>query len=246
MDLRGKVTIITGGGRGIGRALSLMMASEGALVIICGRDKGELVELQNLINESGGNCDYAVVDVTRLEQVREFVSGVEQQHGPVDVLVNNAGYCAPPAPVEELGDEDYRRILATNIDGVFYFTRLVVPMMKKKNEGVIVTISSGCGRRGAAGLAAYSASKFAVQGFMQAVAAELRTTAIRCVLINPGGVATRMLANLFGEAEASRQQPPEVIADVLRTVLKEKIVVPSGGGICVRGGEVTEVYGPGE
>jgi len=246
LQLKDAVTLITGGGRGIGRAIALRLAAEGAALHLCARTEKELAEVSEKITKSGGRCNYAIVDVSQFEEVKCFVAKIRAEQGRIDVLINNAGYCAPLRPVEEVTDQEYRRTLATNVDSVFHFTRAVLPIMKAKNYGAIVTVSSGCGRRGFPGLSIYSASKFAVQGLMEAVAAELESTSIRCLLINPGAVATKMRADLFGQEEAGRHQSPGVVADVVRCILKEEIEVPNGGGICIRGGKIAEVYGPGK
>lgn len=246
MMLSKKVVVVTGGGRGIGKAVCLKLAGEGAHIVTCSRTRSELAEVCATIERNGGQCEYAVVDVTNFREVGDFVAQTCARHGRVDVLVNNAGFCAPRRPVEEVSEEEYKQMMATNIAGVFHFTRFVVPIMKEQGNGVIITISSGCGRRGFPGLSVYSASKFAVQGFIQAVAAELGASPIRCVLVNPGGVATKMLSDLFGEEEASSQQSPAVVADLVPRVIAGAIEVPNGGGIIIRGGDIFGIYGPGE
>jgi NAD(P)-dependent dehydrogenase (short-subunit alcohol dehydrogenase family) len=114
--------------------------------------------------------------------------------------------------------------------------------MRKQNRGQLVAISSGTGLRGHPRLASYSAAKFGVQGLLQSAAQELEGSDIRSFLVNPGGVATRMLSDLFGEEEARKHQPPEAVARIVTEVLSGGIYVPNGGGICIRGCTVTDTY----
>lgn len=244
MFLAEKITIVTGASRGVGRSIALRLGAEGAIVAICARTEKELAEVCEAIARGGGCCQYAVVDVTRMKQVKRFVADILGRWNRIDVLINNAGFCAPVRPVEKVTDEEYKQSLAVNLEGVFHFTRAVLPIMRTQNSGTMITISSACGRQGYPGLSLYSASKFAVQGFLESVAGELRGSAIRSAVINPGAVATRMRSDLFGEEEARRHQSPEAVAEIVRDILIGRISVPHGGGACVRDGKVTEVYGP--
>ena len=115
----------------------------------------------------------------------------------------------------------------TNAGSLFYFARSLVPIMRSQERGMIVAMSSGAGLRGHARLGVYSMSKFAVQGLIQALAGELEDSPVSCIAINPGGVATKMLEDLFGKEEAQKNQPPEAVANVVKQVVSGELPVPS-------------------
>ncbi|NUN00465.1 MAG: SDR family oxidoreductase [Bryobacteraceae bacterium] len=242
MELRDAIIIITGAGRGIGRAIAKSLAAEGAHVYICSRTKTELEETAREIRESGGRCSWRVADVARSCEIDAFVSAVMREHGRLDAVIGNAGSTAPAGNLETVSDSDYKLTMSSNVDGLFFLVRAAVPIMRQQNRGWIVAVSSGAGLRGHSRLSVYSAAKFAIQGMMQALASEVEDTQIRVVSINPGAVNTRLLADLFGFEEASKHQPPEAVAAALIQILTEEHSVPNGGGVCIRGGSITETY----
>ena len=238
MSLDGLVTIVTGGGRGIGRAVACSLASEGARVVACSRTKEELERTAETIKDLGGTCETICADVSNPSQVADLVKQVQEKHSRIDVLVHCAGYTAPYGPLEEVSLEDYENTMDTNAGSLFYFARSLVPIMRSQERGMIVAMSSGAGLRGHARLGVYSMSKFAVQGLIQALAGELENSPVSCIAINPGGVATKMLEDLFGKEEAQKNQPPEAVANVVKQVVSGELPVPSGGGVVVRRDEV--------
>ena len=224
-----KVVVINGGGRGIGREIAKSLAKENATVIICSRTKNELKSVRDEIVSNGGVCEYFVVDVTKKTQVENFIKSVATSYGKIDVLINNAGWCHKEKPVEEITDYDYEKCIETNVHSVFYFMRKVVPIMKEKNSGMIINISSGAGRTGRHALSIYSASKFALHGLAESVSKELQNTNISCItLVLMGGFNTKLRGEIFGEADAQKQKDPKIVADVVKDIFLDKLKVPNG------------------
>lgn len=192
MKLKDKVALITGGGRGIGKAIALAYAREGAKVAICARTAAELEqtvkEIRNIEPEAAGwPCD-----VSLEEPVKELVANVKQKFGTIDVLVNNAGVMTRPAPITELEVRKWDYTMAVNLRGPFLVTHAVVPIMIKQRGGSIINLSSMIGRGAYANFIAYATSKWGVEGFTQTLAAELRSYNIRANTVEPGVVATKL------------------------------------------------------
>jgi 3-oxoacyl-[acyl-carrier protein] reductase len=188
--LDGRVAIVTGAAHGIGRAICVELAREGARVWACDVLESELAETGRAV-EAHGRARTAPVDVTDAARVRAFVDQVTAADGRVDVLVNTAGGVAGQTmrPVEEVSDDDWRRIFAINLDGAFNFTRAVVPAMKAGGRGSIVNISSGAGRsHSLTGIQAYASAKAGLIGFTRQTARELGPFGIRVNSVAPGFV----------------------------------------------------------
>jgi NAD(P)-dependent dehydrogenase (short-subunit alcohol dehydrogenase family) len=192
MKLKDKVAIITGGGRGIGKAIALAYAREGAKLALCARTGAELEktveELRALKAEAEGwNCDVALG-----EQVKDFVSGTHKKFGRIDVLVNNAGVMTRPVPMTELDVKKWDYTIAVNLRGPFLVTQAVLPIMQKQKSGSIINVSSMIGRGAYANFVAYATSKWGLEGFTQTLAAESRSSNIRVNSVEPGYVATKL------------------------------------------------------
>lgn len=241
MDLKNKVVVITGGSKGIGKAVAEALAREGGKIFICARSESELRNAKSGITKEGGWCEYSVVDVTKEKEVERFIDGIISSQKRIDVIVNNAGWCHKENSIEDLTDADYRSTFSANVDSVFYFLRKVVPLMKKQKNGIIINISSMAGKHGHGGLSAYSASKFAVLGFTESVARELAGSDISCISICPSGVNTSMRAEIFGEEDAKKRQPPEAVASAVREILIGNIKVPNGASVDIRHGKISSV-----
>ncbi|MDP4219735.1 MAG: SDR family NAD(P)-dependent oxidoreductase [Bacteroidota bacterium] len=185
--------IITGASKGIGLAIAKTFAKQGTkhCIGICARNKNELRRAEGELKEISSIHDYycAPCDVAHENEVNEFVSAFEDKFGPVDVLVNNAGF-GIFKPVLEITKEEFESVLAVNLRGVFLFTRAVLPAMRKQKSGTVITISSLAAKNGFSGGTAYCASKFAVRGLMQCLFLEVRSDDIRFVTICPGSVDT--------------------------------------------------------
>src|ERR671925_2411645 len=192
MKLKDKVALITGGGRGIGKAVAMAYAREGARVAICARTASEIekavAEIRALDTEGEGwSCD-----VSLEESVKELVANVKQKFGRIDVLVNNAGVMTRPAPTVDLEVKKWDYTIAVNLRGLFLVTQAVLPLMIKQRSGSIINVSSSIGRSAYANFIAYATSKWGAEGFTQTLAAEVRSSNIRVNSVEPGYVATKL------------------------------------------------------
>ena len=211
----GKVAVVTGGNRGIGRGIAEALAREGLTVAVSARD-GQVA--REAAAQIGSGARGYICDVRRQAQVAAMFAAVEKDLGGVDVLVNNAGV-GLFAPVVEMSLDDWHAVIETNVNGVFYCTREVIPRMKKRGGGYIFNLSSLAGRNAFPTAAAYCASKHAVNGFSEVLFQEVREDGIRVTYLMPGSVATD-----FGRGSAAKQdwalQPEDVgemVVDLLRT-----------------------------
>jgi 3-oxoacyl-[acyl-carrier protein] reductase len=205
-ELEGKVALVTGGSRGIGRGIAGALADAGARVAIVARD-GERAAgaAQELPGEGHGG--YAC-DVADPDQVQETVTAVERDLGPVDVLVNNAGITRDNILIR-MKDEEFDEVIACNLKGAFNFTRAVSRGMMKRRDGAILNITSVVGLIGNAGQANYAASKAGLVGLTKSVARELASRGVRCNAIAPGFIRTDMTAELTEvQVAALRDQIP--------------------------------------
>ncbi len=190
--LAGQVAVVTGGGHGIGAAIAEKLAEMGALAVITGRDRARLEAEAKVIGKSGGKAEALRCDVTDLRSVEALAAEVEKRHGRVDVLVNNAGVRGPVGPLHQLPPPDWEAILNTNLRGVYYCIRAFAPMMVRAKSGHIINISSLAGKNPVPNGAAYSASKWALNGLSYTVAEELRGHNIRVSVICPGSTETEL------------------------------------------------------
>ena len=190
--LLGDVAVVTGVAHGIGRAIAVELAREGASVWACDVLERELGETRRAAAErSEAAVRAAVVDVTDAARVAAFVAEITASEGRIDVLVNTAGGVAGQTmrPLESVSDEDWRRLFAINLDGAFHFTRAVVPAMKARRRGSVVNISSGAGRSySLTGIQAYASAKAGLIGFTRQTARELGEFGIRVNCVAPGFV----------------------------------------------------------
>src|SRR6058998_723116 len=184
--LDGKVAVVTGGNRGIGRGIVEGLSREGATVALTARQADAAGKAAR---EIGGNALGFACDVRSHEQVQRLFRDVERAAGGVDVLVNNAGI-GIFAPVAELDPEDWRTVIETNLNGVFYCCHEAIPQMKSRGGGYILNISSLAGKNAFPNGAAYNASKFGLNGFSEALMQEVRYDGIRVSYLMPGSVAT--------------------------------------------------------
>ena len=188
-SLSGAVALVTGGTRGIGRAIALRLAAMGASVAICGRDLKALQSVEAELTVRTPRVFSQVADVTRSADVASLVAKTEAALGPISILVNNAGV-GGFGPAHEKSDEDWDRVLNTNLKSVFLVSRAVAPSMIRAGRGDIINISSLAGRNAFAGGGLYCASKWGVQGLSACMAEDLREHGIRVSVICPGSVAT--------------------------------------------------------
>ncbi len=222
--LEGRVAIVTGAAHGIGRAICVELAREGARVWACDILARELAETEAEVKaQAGGRCVTGVVDVTEAAQVAAFAQRAAKQDGRIDVLVNTAGGVAGQTmrPVDQVSDDDWRRIFAINLDGAFHFTRAVAPMMKQQKSGAIVNISSGAGRSySLTGIQAYASAKAGLIGFTRQTAVELGPFGIRVNCVAPGFVRSNPATEKQWEAMGKEGQRQFVESIALRRLGK--------------------------
>ena len=190
LELKGKAALVTGASKGIGRAVSLRLAEMGAKVAINYNTSGESAEeVASTINGQGGEAFTVHADVSRLDQVVAMVDKVNEAWAHVDILVNNAGIIHDSLLVR-MSDEDWDRVVATNLNGTFYCTRAVLRPMLRRRSGRIINIGSVVGIRGNAGQSNYAASKAGIIGFTKALAKEVANRKITVNAVTPGYIST--------------------------------------------------------
>ncbi|RNF41146.1 3-ketoacyl-ACP reductase [Planococcus salinus] len=228
-SLTGKVAIVTGGGKGIGRATAIALAKEGAHVGLIARTEADLKEVAAEIEALGVLTEYAAADVSSLEQVEQAVEKLTDKLGTIDILINNAGV-GKHAPFLDIKPEEWSHVLDVNLTGMFNVTRTVLPQMIEKNGGDIINISSSSGLRGTSGSAAYSASKFGVLGMTEALSQEVRKHNVRVFALTPSKVVTGF-GSRQPEPEESKEKfmQPEDIAEYMVAQLKlhPRIFIPT-------------------
>ncbi len=192
MKLKDKVAVITGGARGIGKAIAMAFAQEGAKLAICARTAPEIEATVKEIHSLKAQCKGWPCDVSLEEPAREFIASVHKEFGRIDILVNNAGVMTRPVPMTQLEVKKWDYTLAVNLRGPFLVTQAVLPIMTKQKNGAIINVSSMIGRGAYANFIAYATSKWGLEGFTQTLAAEARSANIRVNSVDPGYVATKL------------------------------------------------------
>lgn len=217
-SLKGKMAIVTGAGRGIGRAIARRLSVAGANVVLASRTTEQLEETQRLIDRAGGLALAVPADVTRAEDIERIVDSAMGTYSRIDILVNNAG-TAPLAPITEMEPPAFDRILATNIRSVYLCSRAVWPIMADAGGGVIVNISSVAAFDPFPGFAAYGAAKAFVNTYTKALAQEGKPVGIRVYGVAPGAVDTHMLRGAFPDFPPEKMLQPDDVASLVETLL---------------------------
>jgi NAD(P)-dependent dehydrogenase (short-subunit alcohol dehydrogenase family) len=205
--LEGKAALITGASQGLGRALALAFAQEGARVAINSRSEGSIRPVAEEAESLGAEVVALAADVSRGADVERLVGAAAERFGKIDVLVNNAGVLGPRVRIEEYPENEWRRVIDANLTGLFLVTKAAIPHMPE--GGSIVNVVSGVSVEGRAGWGAYSVSKFGVEGLTQVLAAELEERRIRANAVDPGGMRTEMRAAAYPEEDPTTRITPE-------------------------------------
>jgi len=215
--LHGKYAVVTGGTRGIGRAITESLLRSGAAVAICGRTQESVGRASTELKQATGRDVLGVpADVSSLDQVEHFFETVRSRFGTLDILVNNAGVGVFRA-VQELTPEDWRNTIDVNLTGVYYCCHCALPLLRQRGSGYIFQISSLAGINAFAGGAAYNSSKFGLNGFSEAIMQDLRYENIRVSYIMPGSVDTDFSPR---SGRAEWKIAPEDIAEVVISLLR--------------------------
>ncbi len=215
MKMSGQIALVTGAGRGIGRAIALAFAREGARLVLVSRTSSELEKVRKEIEELGGSAHVVPADITREESVGKVFDEVKKQYGRLDVLVNNAGI-GKFAPVKELRVADFDAMWNVNVRGLFLCTQGAIRIMGPQNGGVIVNISALAGKNAFVNGAGYAATKWALMGFSKCLMLEERQYNIRVITVCPGSVDTS-----FSSQESDPRSTGKILSpnDVAETVL---------------------------
>ena len=216
--LASATALVTGGSRGIGRAIALRLAELGASVAICGRDAGALSATASELQKHAPRVFSHVADVTRSADVTSLVQAAEKALGSISILVNNAGI-GGFGPVHEKSEADWDKVLDTNLKSLFLVSRAVVPSMIRRGGGDIVNIASLAGRNTFAGGGLYCASKWGVYGLSGCMAEDLREHGIRVSVVAPGSVATEFSGR--GPKDASKVLKAEDVAHAVALIVTQ-------------------------
>jgi 3-oxoacyl-[acyl-carrier protein] reductase len=231
MELNGKVAIVTGAGRGIGRATALALARRGVVVVLVARTQSEIESVAGEIEEAGSTALPIVADVGREDDVAGMVDRTLQTYGRVDILVNNAGMAVPDRPVVDTSLADWERLLRVNLTGPFLCARGVLPIMMRQRSGKIVNVASIGGRVGFAGIAAYGAAKAGLLHFTASLAAEVKRFGIDVNAVCPSGTDTRMLHETGRAKGRANLIRPEEIAHVIAFLVSPESSAITGSAI---------------
>jgi NAD(P)-dependent dehydrogenase (short-subunit alcohol dehydrogenase family) len=204
MLLADKVAIITGGGRGIGRAMALRFAGEGAAVVLAARTVSEIEAVAAEVRQSGGRAAAVTTDVADETQCQRLMRAAESEFGKVDILVNNAGEYGPVKPIEEITPAEWDRVIAVHLRGAFLLTRLVLPKMYDRGSGVILNISSLSAKSAFGWGSPYASAKAGMLGMTRVVAAEAARKGVRVNAICPGPVTETKMSKDLGDTLANR------------------------------------------
>lgn len=250
-----KSVIVTGAADGLGRAASIAAAKAGYSVLLVDVNTVGLAETERLVNEVQGRAVIAEADVTDPEAVKGYVKNAIDAFGRIDGLFNNAGVQAPAAPIAEMSDEQFDRVIAVNLKGVYLGLKHVLPVMVRQGSGSIINTGSMASTGGIPGISPYVASKYAVIGLTKTAALEVATTGVRVNAVLPGNIRTRMMldsspgnndeeSNAFSASFVPQGHTgmPEDIAQAVVFLLSDQSRHITGITLPVDGGITAQVY----
>ncbi|HKP72815.1 MAG TPA: SDR family oxidoreductase [Pyrinomonadaceae bacterium] len=227
MNLSGKVAIVTGSTKGIGRAIAEALVREGVNVCVSARSEDEVRRAVGELGDAGeGQVTGVVCDVRDYDEVKSLFEHTVAEFGGVDVLVNNAGVGIFRS-VEETTPEDFRAVIETNLNSVFYCCHEAIPRMRERGGGYIINISSLAGANAHPRMAAYNASKFGLNGFSEALMQEVRHDGIKVSYIMPGSVNTHFGGDEPSAEQSWQLQPPDIARVVLDLLRHDERSLPS-------------------
>ena len=219
--LEGNVALVTGASRGVGRAISVALAAEGATVVLAGRAVDKLKETSKLVEKTGGKAEIVELELADEESIKNCIKAVGDKFGRLDILVNNAGI-THSAKLEETATEDWDICMAVNARGPFIVCRQAIPLLKKSEAAAIINISSVVGIKGYPLQSAYTASKHALRGMSISLAEELKGTNIRVHVLCPGGINTEMVGRVRPDIKKDELIDPAEIAELVVYLVTHK------------------------
>lgn len=245
-QLDGRIAIVTGAARGIGQAIAVKLASEGADIALCDVEKGWLAETAGLITAKGRRVECYAVDVSNGAAVQTAVDQISEKFGKIDILVNNAGITRDTLLIR-MSEEDWDKVLAVNLKGAFLFMKAVARPMMKQRTGAIVNVASIIGLIGNAGQCNYAASKAGLIALTKSVAKELAARNIRANAVAPGFIKTKMTEKLTEDVQKKMLEAiplgrfglPEDVANVVLFLASDAASYVTGQVLTVCGGMVT-------
>ncbi len=251
-DFSGQVAIVTGAGGGIGRAVSLALASAGARVLVVDLSSDSGGETERLIRAGGGTATFVPADVSKAEDVERYVAVARDSWGRIDIFMNNAAWQGEILALVDYPDALFDKVMAINVRGVFLGLKHVLPVMIAQRSGAVVNSASLAAHIGSRNLAPYSASKHAVLGLTKSAALEVARKGIRINAVCPGPVDTAMIRDIEegqapGNAQALREQrtatipdgryaTPEEVANLMLYLVSDLASHVTGQGIQINGG----------
>ncbi len=232
MDFKGKVVLVTGASRGLGRVIAQDFAQQGAKVVLVARNLGPLEEVEDAILAAGGEALAVSADISDSNAVQALAMEVGITYGRVDIIVNNAAV-AVLKPMTEISREEWQQMTGVNLHGMFLITQTFLPGMIERKSGVIINISAALARNGYPNLAVYSATKAGVIAFSEALSKEVRKHGVQVYTVCPHGINTDLYKTLFGAADPAKILAPQRVSqDVL------KVAAGEGG---IRSGQTLEI-----
>ncbi|MBI2363821.1 MAG: SDR family NAD(P)-dependent oxidoreductase [Deltaproteobacteria bacterium] len=232
--LTGKVALITGGSRGIGKAIASAYARHGARVFICARGENDLARTVNEIRGAGGQIAGLEGDVGKAEDAQRIVGAAVERYGTVHVLVNNASLLGSRVAIADYPISDWEEVMRVNLTGVFLLTQQVLQVMIPQRQGSIINVSSGVGRTGKARWGAYACSKAGLEGFTQVLADELKDCGIRVNSVNPAATRTGMRAQAYPDEDPLALPVPEEIMPIFIYLASDESVGVTGKALEAR------------
>ncbi len=232
MDFKGKVVLVTGASRGLGKVIAQDFAQQGAKVVLVARHTAPLEVLEDEILAAGGEAFAVAADISDSSAVQALAMEVGVTYGRVDIIINNAAV-AILKPMTEVTREEWQQMTDTNLHGMFQVTQTFLPGMIERKSGVIINISAALARNGYPNLAVYSATKAGIIAFSEALSKEVRRHGVQVYTVCPHGINTDLYKNLFGATDPAKILSPERVAqDVL------KVAAGEGG---IRSGQTLEI-----
>ena len=219
--LKGKVAIVTGASRGIGRAISLSLAQEAATIVLAARSIPELQKTAEKVIQAGGKAQIVVTELTEEDSIKNLVKITDEKFGRLDILVNNAGI-THSAKLEETSTEDWERCLWVNARAPFILCREALRLLRKSKPAYIINIASVVGVKGYPMQSAYTASKHALRGMTLSLAEELRDSSVRVHVLCPGGVDTELVGAVRPDIKKEDLIGPEEIAELVLYLVTHK------------------------
>lgn len=220
--LKDKIALVTGASRGIGRAVALAYAREGAHVVALARTGGALEELDDCIRQAGGSATLIKLNLTHGEKIDALGPSLFERWGKLDIVVANAGVLGPLSPLGHISEADWEGVLKVNLTANWHLIRTLDPLLRKSDAGRCIFVSSGAAQKCRPYWGPYSISKAALEALVKTYAAEVENTPVRVNMVNPGPIATDMRAKAMpGEDPATLPKPEDIVETFITLALPQ-------------------------